>query len=120
MSRPYSQIFNLNVNRESAYKAGKRDKLEIYYDILHTFYTEEHSSGKGKQSFAKIASQVNMPYNRFKKTLTQLNSLKLCNLDGKKVQVTEKGQEFIMEYQSFNDYLKQIGLVKETPHLHIA
>ena len=110
LSRPYSQIFNLNQNKESV-NAGKRHKLEIYYDILQSFYSEEHN-GYGKQSFAKIASQVNMPYNRFKKTVTQLINLKLCYLEGKSVRVTEKGLEFIMEYQSFNDYLKQIGLVK--------
>lgn len=111
LSRSYSQTFNLNSNKESV-NAVKRHKLEIYYDILQTCYTEEHSNASGKQSFAKIASQVNMPYNRFKKTVTQLTNLKLCYLNEKSVQVTEKGLEFIMEYQSFNDYLKQIGLVK--------
>ena len=110
-SRPYSQIFNLNISKGSA-NSAKRHKLEIYYDILYTFYTEEQSNGGGKQSFAKIASHVNMPYNRFKKTVIQLTILKLCKINGKKAILTEKGLEYIMEYQSFNDYLKQIGLVK--------
>jgi predicted transcriptional regulator len=112
LSRPYSRIFNLNLNKEPYNKVGKRHKLEIYYDILQTFNIEKKSNGNDAPSFARVASQVNMPYNRFKKTLSQLNSLKLCRLNGKSVQVTEKGMEFILEYQSFNDYLKQIGLVK--------
>jgi len=111
-SRPYSQIFNFNFHRDSR-KNNKRHKLEIYYDILNTFYTEEHSeSGKSRQSLTKISSQVNMPYNRFKRTLSQLNNLKLCNQNDRYILVTEKGLEFIKEYESFNDYLKQIGLVK--------
>lgn len=111
LSRPYSQIFNFNLNRESV-KVSKRHKYEIYYDILNTFYTEEHSNGSGRQSLTKISSQVNMPYNRFKRTVTQLNNLRLCSLEGTNVLVTEKGLEFIREYESFNDYLKQIGLAK--------
>lgn len=111
-SRPYSQIFNFNFNKESR-KANKRHKLEIYYEILNTFYNEEHiGNSNNRQSLTKISSQVNMPYNRFKRTLSQLNSLKLCNQDNRNVLVTEKGLEFIKEYESFNDYLKQIGLAK--------
>ncbi len=40
--RPYSQIFYFNLKKESA-KNSKRHKLEIYYDILNTLYTEERA-----------------------------------------------------------------------------
>ena len=111
LSRPYSQIFNSNLKEDSV-KVNKRHKLEIYYDILYIFYTDDHSNGNDKQSMAKIASQVNMPYNRFKITVTQLKDLRLCYLNDRKMLITEKGLEFIKEYESFNDYLKQIGLIK--------
>jgi len=92
-------------------RTEKRNKLEIYNDILQALYSQMRVNGKRNPSLARTASYVNMPYTRFKQTVILLSSLGLCHTDKEGVYVTEKGVEFLKEYQSFNDYLKKIGLL---------
>ena len=93
-------------------KTEKRSKIELYYEILQIFYVESKKNGKSTPSFTRTASQVNMPYNRFKQALSELDKLNLIELYDMKLLITDKGLEFLIEFSVFKDYLKEIGFMQ--------
>ena len=107
-----ANLFTYDRYSKTSQKKEKRTKLEIYYDLLQILYEEMNFSGINKPSLIRIASLANLPYTRFKEAIAHLDKQGLILHNYDNIFVTEKGVEFIREYQKFNDYLKQIGILK--------
>ena len=90
-----------------AFRVDKRNKYEIYYDILYALRFESVSNGKF--SLTRAARQANLPYNRFRETLRMLSDLDLCIPAKNEYLITEKGKEYIEEYHKINDFFKRMG-----------
>lgn len=93
-------------------KRGKRSKIQIYYDVLRMLCFElcvSHSS------LTKVAHMANLPYDRFQECLRQLDQLgMISNVEKGDLLVTEKGSEYVREFERINDFLRRIGLSSET------
>jgi predicted transcriptional regulator len=89
-------------------KQRKRNRFEIYYDILTALNQEltEHR----RPSLTRIAAHVNMPYDRLMGVLSFLTRIGFCERLGSCFSVTEKGEDFLAEYQRFNESLSRMGL----------
>jgi predicted transcriptional regulator len=57
---------------------------------------------------------ANLPYDRFQKCLCQLAQLgMISNVETGKFFVTEKGSEYVQEFERINDFLRHMGLSSE-------
>jgi predicted transcriptional regulator len=92
---------------EQILRVDKRNKFEIYCDILDAIKME--SSDSTRFSLTRVARHANLPYNRFQKTINMLMSLDLCLRDGGVIVVTEKGQEYISEYKKIDKFFRRMG-----------
>ena len=97
-----------SINSESTYKQRKRNRYEIYNDVLTALIHEvaEHS----RPSLTRVAARVNMPYDRLKDVLQYLADIGFCEHLGSGFKVTGKGAEFLLEYRKFNESLSRMGL----------
>jgi predicted transcriptional regulator len=85
----------------------KRSKLRIYYDILKALNSE---SCNEHFSLTKISHMVNLPYDRFIKCLDKLIHSGLVSPVRKKFVLTEKGFEYIKEFERMSAFLASVGL----------
>jgi len=108
--RPNDQFLN-SYSKNQFERIEKQKKLETYYDVLQILKIEMRETAKSNPSLTRTASYVNMSYSNFKQTLLLLSNLGFCHMNGKGIFVTEKGVEFLKEYQRFNDYLRKIGFL---------
>jgi predicted transcriptional regulator len=93
-------------------KEQKRSRYEIYFDILSALYSE---SARGeKVSLTRIAHKSNLPYDRFQKLLKQLVEVDMISRDGSDVALTEKGKEYMVEFNRINCFLIRMGLLRKT------
>ncbi|MEM3578453.1 MAG: winged helix-turn-helix domain-containing protein [Candidatus Bathyarchaeia archaeon] len=90
-------------------KAEKRNKVQIYFDILQILCEE---SKHEKSNLTKVAHLANLPYDRFQKCLNHLVQIGMVDRgkDGKMF-VTEKGLEYVDECAKFNKFLAKMGLL---------
>jgi predicted transcriptional regulator len=100
-------ILVINHREEQILRVDKRNKFEIYYDLLDSLRTE--SSNNARFSLTRAARQTNLPYNRFQKTLSMLVNLDLCVKEGSEFVVTEKGREYLSEYRKINEFFRRMG-----------
>jgi len=89
-------------------KVGKRSRIQIYFDILRILCEELKND---KPSLTRVAHIANLPYDRFQKCLNKLIQLDMVREQNGKFLVTEKGFEYINEYERINDFLKRMGLL---------
>ena len=90
-------------------KAEKRNKLQIYYDVLLALHDELRVD---VSCLTRVAHRANVPYDRFRKCLDELTRLGLLSGgEGTKIFVTENGFEYIRELERMNDFLRRIGLL---------
>jgi len=97
----------MNHNGEYIIRIEKRNKFEIYYDILHALRSQ--IAGREKVSLTLAASQANLPYNRFQKALALLISLGFCYKDDNDFVITKKGDEYLAEYKKINEFFQRMG-----------
>lgn len=91
-------------------KGEKRNRFEIYFDILRLL-CEELKLGD-KPSPTRVAHEANLPYDRFQDCLDYLIQLNMVSRgSGGKLVVTRKGLEYVQEYQRINDFLRRMGLL---------
>jgi predicted transcriptional regulator len=90
-------------------KAEKRNRIDIYFDVLRLLAAERKSNNK--LCLTKIAHSANLPYDRFRNCLDHLVQVGMASYEGNKLVVTEKGLEFIEEYKKNTDFLRRLGLV---------
>jgi len=87
-------------------KRVRRDRLKIYMDVL--LVIKKESRGE-KVVLTKIQQKSNVPFDRLKTYLSELKNLGLIQ-DINEPQLTEKGLEYLTEYQKVLDFMKRMGL----------
>ena len=87
-------------------KIPRRDKLKIYGDLLLVLRSE---SNIGKVVLTRIQVKINVPYDRLKNYITELKNLGLIE-DETSLKLTEKGKQYLQEYEKILDFMKRMGL----------
>ena len=86
---------------------GKRNKYEIFFDILGSLQIE--LSENDKPSPTRVAHKANLPYDRFQKALNELVQLGMVTSADSGLSLTEKGREFVNEFKKVNEFLRRMG-----------
>jgi len=84
----------------------RRDKSKIYGDLLSILYGEAKAE---KVVLTRVQLKTNVPFDRLKVYLTELKELGLID-DEPSLKLTEKGKQYIKEYQTVLDFMKRMGL----------
>lgn len=85
----------------------RRDRVKIYGDLLSILYAETNSD---KIVLTKVQVQINVPFDRLKNYISELNQLGLIE-DTVLLKLTEKGRQFLREYEEVLDFMKRMGLI---------
>lgn len=75
-------------------------------DVLMTIRAE---SRKGKIVLTRVQQKSNVPFDRLKAYMLELQELGLI-LEGEIPGLTEKGLQYIAEYEKVLDFMKRMGL----------
>ena len=87
-------------------KIPRRDKLKIYGDLLSVLRSE---AGSEKVVLTHIQVRINVPFDRLKNYITELKNLNLIE-DETSLRLTEKGKQYLQEYEKILDFMKRMGL----------
>jgi len=87
-------------------KLPRRDKLKIYGDLLFFLYSE---SKKEKVVLTRVQLKTNVPFDRLKNYIAELKELGLIQ-DEPSLKLTEKGEQYLREYETVLDFMKRMGL----------
>jgi predicted transcriptional regulator len=87
-------------------KIPRRDKMKIYGDLLVILHAE---STKEKIVISHIQLKTNVPFIRLKKYISNLKELGLIE-DETSLKVTEKGMQYIKEYEAVLSFMKRMGM----------
>jgi predicted transcriptional regulator len=85
---------------------ARRDRLKIYGDLLSVLYAE---SREEKIVLTHVQVQINVPFDRLKTYISELNDLGLIQ-DQTSLKLTEKGRQYIVEYETVLDFMKRMGV----------
>ena len=88
-------------------KIARRDKMKIYSDLL-SILESGRDDGEGIV-LTRLQLKLNVPYDRLKDYLTQLVNLGLIE-DVSSLNLTEKGKQYILEYETVLDFMKRMGI----------
>ncbi len=84
----------------------RRDKLKIYGDLLSTLYSEASAE---KIVLTQIQVKIKVPFDRLKIYITELVNLGLIQ-DETSLKLTEKGTQYLREYETVLDFMKRMGI----------
>ena len=84
----------------------RRDRVKIYGDLLAILYAEANSE---KIILTKVQVQINVPFDRLKIYITELVGLGLIQ-DETSLKLTEKGIQYLREYERVLDFMKRMGI----------
>jgi predicted transcriptional regulator len=84
----------------------RRDRLKIYGDLLAVLYAE---SREEKIVLTHVQVQINVPFDRLKTYISELNNLGLIQ-DQTSLKLTEKGKQYIVEYEKVLDFMRRMGV----------
>ena len=84
----------------------RRDRLRIYRDLLAALYSR---SGAEKMVLTQIQAKINVPYDRLKTYITELEDLCLIT-DETSLKLTKKGIHYLREYERILDFMKRMGI----------
>ncbi len=87
-------------------KIPRRDKLKIYGDLLSALRSE---SGAKKIVLTQVQVKIKVPFDRLKTYITELVDLGLVQ-DETSLKLTEKGEQYLREYERVLDFMKRMGL----------
>ncbi|MGD0450704.1 MAG: winged helix-turn-helix domain-containing protein [Candidatus Bathyarchaeia archaeon] len=87
-------------------KIPRRDKLKIYGDLLSVLRSEANIE---KVVLTHIQVRINVPFDRLKNYITELKNLNLIE-DETSLRLTEKGKQYLQEYEKILDFMKSMGL----------
>jgi predicted transcriptional regulator len=85
---------------------ARRDRLKIYGDLLSVLSA---LSREEKIVLTHVQVQIGVPFDRLKTYISELNNLGLIE-DQTSFKLTEKGKQFIVEYEKVLDFMKRMGL----------
>jgi predicted transcriptional regulator len=91
-------------------RLARRDKMKIYHDILSTIQDE---ANRGTIVLTRIQQKTNVPFDRLKTYLTELRELGLIQGESSP-KLTEKGKQFLSEYEKVLDFMKRMGLAYQS------
>jgi predicted transcriptional regulator len=84
----------------------RRDKLKIYGDLLSALH---YKSNVEKIVLTQVQMKIGVPFDRLKTYITELVDLGLVQ-DETSLKLTEKGIQYISEYQKVLDFMNRMGL----------
>lgn len=84
----------------------RRDKMKIYADILSIIQSE---TKRGKIVLTRIQQKTNVPFDRLKVYLSDLEELGLIQNDSS-LKLTEKGRQYITDYEKVLEFMRRMGL----------
>jgi predicted transcriptional regulator len=87
-------------------KTVRREKLVIYGDLLAILNEE---SKNDRIVLTHIQVKINVSFDRLKKYIVNLVDLGLIE-DENSLKLTEKGKEYLKEYEKVLDFIKRMGL----------
>ena len=87
-------------------KIPRRDKLKIYGDLLSVLNDKPKTE---KIVLTWIQVKINVPFDRLKTYISDLKELDLIE-DESTLRLTEKGKQFLREYENVIDFMKRMGL----------
>jgi predicted transcriptional regulator len=87
-------------------KIPRRDKLKIYGDLLSVLNSEDKTE---KIVLSHLQTRINVPFDRLKKYIFELNELGLIQ-DEKSLKLTEKGKQYLKEYERILGFMKRMGI----------
>ena len=85
----------------------RRDKLKIYGDLLSALRSEV-SEGE-RVVLTHVQVRINVPFDRLKSYITELKQLDFIE-DETSLKLTDKGKQYLQEYQKILDFMKSMGL----------
>jgi predicted transcriptional regulator len=87
-------------------KTARREKLVIYGDLLATLNEESKNE---RIVLTRVQVRINVSFDRLKKYIGYLVELGLIE-DETSLKLTEKGKEYLKEYEKVLDFIKRMGL----------
>ena len=87
-------------------KIPRRDKLKIYGDLLSELNDESKNE---RIVLTRVQVRINAPFDRLKKYITDLSDLGLIE-DETSLKLTDKGRQFLREYEMVLDFMNRMGL----------
>jgi len=87
-------------------KLPRRDRLKIYGDLLFTLYSE---AKKESLILTRVQLKIGVPFDRLKRYIVELKELGLIE-DEVSLRLTEKGKQYLREYETVLDFMKRMGL----------
>jgi predicted transcriptional regulator len=87
-------------------KISRRDKLKIYGDLLAVLYDEASTE---KIVLTRVQVRIGVPFDRLKNYIFELSSLGLIQ-DEASLRLTEKGKQYLKEYEKVLAFMKRMGL----------
>ena len=85
----------------------RRDKMKIYGDLLSILQAER--SDTEKIVLIRIQAKLNVPFDRLKNYLSDLENLELIE-DQNSYKITQKGKQYLKEYQRIVDFMERMGI----------
>jgi predicted transcriptional regulator len=87
-------------------KISRRDRLKIYGDVLSILYSEGRAE---KIVLTRVQLRTNVPFDRLKSYIAELKDLGLIQLEPS-LRLTEKGKQYLTEYEKVLEFMKRMGL----------
>jgi predicted transcriptional regulator len=87
-------------------KTQRRDKIVIYGELLSVLHEESKNE---KIVLTRIQVKINVSFDRLKKYIVKLIDLGLIE-DETSLRLTEKGRQYLREYEQVLDFMKRMGL----------
>jgi predicted transcriptional regulator len=87
-------------------KIARRDRMKIYGDLLSILDAESRDE---KIVLTQVQVQIRVPFDRLKTYISELNDLGLIE-DRFSLKLTEKGRQYLREYESVLDFMKRMGI----------
>ncbi len=80
--------------------------MKIYGDLLSALNDEANNE---KIVLTRVQLRINVPFDRLKNYVSELKALDLIQ-DETSTKLTEKGKQFLKEYEKVLDFMKRMGL----------
>jgi predicted transcriptional regulator len=87
-------------------RIARRDKLKIYGDLLAVLNDEANNKNI---VLTRVQVRIGVPFDRLKTYLSELCQLGLIQ-DEASLKLTEKGKQYLREYEDVLDFMKRMGL----------
>lgn len=87
-------------------KISRRDKLKIYGDLLTVLRDEAKNEDI---VLTHVQIRINVPFDRLKNYISEIKELGLIQ-DETSLELTEKGKQYLREYESVLEFMKRMGI----------